>query len=338
MSVALTSLRILLCFSYYTVHALVAPHVVDLTCINFDDTGDLVSYAVTGATAGVSRAVARGLSFPFDTIKTLEQAGTRIEGAEEAFKRKPVTAEKYFKGVVPIIFGAIPAQASFFVTFHILETWSNCLFYSSLGAGSEQSRFFQRLAISTLSSLPSNVFKIPVEVWKQDSQLAGADMSFLQFLRNSDGVPGIYRGGRSMLLREIPYNALQFASFGGLAEDSFWSYTKNSQLWASALHLSAPIHSAILGTMAAALATTLSQPADVIKTRMMTSTFALRTQQSEEEEPDTSILQSARALYEQRGVAGFWVGLPSRLALTTIGGSVFFGVSSLVGDGLLVGR
>ena len=141
-----------------------------------------------------------------------------------------------------------------------------------------------------------------------------------------------------MLLREIPYNALQFASFGGLAEDSFWSYTKNSQLWASALHLSAPIHSAILGTMAAALATTLSQPADVIKTRMMTSTFALRTQQSEEEEPDTSILQSARALYEQRGVAGFWVGLPSRLALTTIGGSVFFGVSSLVGDGLLVGR
>ena len=329
--------------SFYVCESLLLPHIPDIVCFT-SNFGDLTKYALTGATAGVCRALSRGLTFPFDTKKTLQQAETRMEGAEKKFERNPLNFQKYFKGVTPIIIGAVPAQASFFVSYHILEVWSNCL-VSQWGMESEEfTRFFQRLLISTFSSIPANVFKIPAEVWKQDSQLVGQDMSFQQFYENSNGLPGIYRGGKSMLLREIPYNALQFSFYGKLSEDSFWSFTQNAPLWQDSLHLGSALHSAVLGTIAAGLAASCTQPADVLKTRMMTSTFVLDIQAQEisiadgQSGTDTNpptLLGSARELYSKRGLAGFWVGLPSRLALTTIGGFVFFGSSQLVGGGLL---
>ena len=84
-----------------------------------------------------------------------------------------------------------------------------------------------------------------------------------------------------------------------------------------------------------------TQPADVIKTRMMTSKYALLERKKDAAETDlaylssdeysrtgASIVESVKELYSTRGLAGFYVGLKARLALVCIGGFVFFGVSS----------
>jgi solute carrier family 25 S-adenosylmethionine transporter 26 len=313
--------------------------------------------------------VSRALSFPFDTLKTLAQADTR--GNTTVLSQEGgLSFRQYFRGVLPIILGAIPAQATFFTTYHILEVWTNCLIAhaGNDGISMEQVKFLQRLTIAALASLPTNVFKVPVEVWKQDSQLSNSSPTFKMFLEQAtaearreeaemyakgetrrllpavgaSGLGGIYRGGNSMLLREIPYTALQFSCYGALSEAGFFSLADNSVLWVDTLHQSVALHSAVVGTIAAALATLGTQPADVIKTRMMTSKYAFRERKKQKtyrvaassaEDGDTSrasagIMESVKELYSARGLAGFYVGLQSRLALTTIGGFVFFGVSS----------
>ena len=340
------------------------------SCADLEGVGDLLQYATTGAAAGASRSVSRALSFPFDTLKTLAQADTRGNATtQKSINMDSLSFRQYFRGVLPIVIGAIPAQATFFTTYHILEVWTNCIIAhsDSSGMGMEQVKFIQRLMIAALASLPTNVFKVPVEVWKQDSQLSNRDLTFQNFVQQAtaearqeeaqqfsegritrlipsvgtSGIGGIYRGGYSMLLREIPYTALQFSFYGALNEGGFFSFEDNSALWIDTLHQSLALHSAIVGTVAAALATFGTQPADVIKTRMMTSEFALRernkqrlgavsTRGADSSRASASIIDSAVELYKTRGVAGFFVGLKSRLALTTVGGFVFFGVSSYI--------
>jgi len=69
---------------------------------------DLVKYAISGAVAGGSRALSRGLSFPFDTIKTLEQFSTKDEN-KTAASQPQLIAKDYFRGVVPAVVSAIPS-------------------------------------------------------------------------------------------------------------------------------------------------------------------------------------------------------------------------------------
>lgn len=342
------------------------------SCIGLDGLGDLVQVAATGAAAGASRAVSRALSFPFDTIKTLNQADTRGKSLNMGQRDENLSFRQYFRGVLPIILGSIPAQATFFTTYHILEVWTNCFIAEiptgdNSGISMEEIKFIQRLLIAALASLPTNVFKVPVEVWKQDSQLVNMDMTFQQFvtlstaearreeaerysrgdvsrllpLVGTSGIDGIYRGWYSMLLREIPYTALQFSCYGALSEAGFFSLKDNSALWIETLHQSTALHSAFVGTIAAGLAALGTQPADVIKTRMMTSKYALLERKKDAAETDlaylssdeysrtgASIVESVKELYSTRGLAGFYVGLKARLALVCIGGFVFFGVSS----------
>ena len=365
------------------VTALLAPAPVGNSC--FNGVGDLLQYATTGAAAGASRSLSRGLSFPFDTIKTLAQADTQEERPiQDSSNNDNIALKQYFRGVLPIVIGAIPAQASFFTTYHILELWSDCLIAQQwqpspvdvigTGVSIEDIKFIQRLIIASVATLPANLFKIPVEIWKQDCQLADVNLSFLDFVRgatdearkesintgrttltpavrSSSGLEGMYRGGVSMLLREIPYTALQFSFYGKLSDSGFFSLEDNGALWTDLLHQSSAAHAALVGCVSAGLAAIATQPADVIKTRMMTSAFALRSRRKmgrttgdesdeyhdEQQRSSSSIVASVRDLYNKRGLAGFYTGLSARLALTTIGGFVFFGVSTMIGSAFPTG-
>lgn len=74
------------------------------------------------------------------------------------------------------------------------------------------------LAAALLASLPSNAVRIPAEVLKQRVQAQVEKDSFTaaKNIIRDEGVSGLYQGGGAQLIRELPFNAVQFMVFGSL--------------------------------------------------------------------------------------------------------------------------
>ena len=121
-------------------------------------------------------------------------------------------------------------------------------------------------------------------------------------------------GSGGMLLREIPFNSFQMAFFASLKD---LIPMQNSSL-----------QSATLGLLASLLAAVLTQPADVIKTRLMTDKRGSTGRQ-------TIYTEFMRILHED-GLQGLFVGLKARILLCTIGGLIYFYVADFVNSNFIV--
>jgi len=267
-------------------------------------------------------------------MKTFEQA----KGVEI----KERTIGDYFRGVIPTVVTAIPANAFFFVTYDYL------IFALSIICPCPSSAFlFQmRLLFSAIATLPQNAIKIPGELIKQRAQVQSESNFTLLYQQATatDGLQGLYLGGGAQLLREIPYNALQMTSFAILS-DSVATYP---------LPFSQPIKAAILGLLAAGFASVITQPTDVIKTRIMTDLeeeLLVEVIDTKERSKDTgtsntdsttsmsttnngwwneiSIIKYCLLIIKEEGISGLYAGMVPRLLLVSIGGMVYFWAAAI---------
>ena len=170
------------------------------------------------------------------------------------------------------------------------STRSSTTFSSTSSIGSS----YVGLVASLIASLPSNMIRIPAEVTKQRVQ-TGFNSNFFQAgtnILNIEGWKGLYRGGKSQLMRELPFNAVQFVIFNQLKtffllhvnDYSSFQNILYSVFHSSAIESSASagllvttvklplIVKAFCGASAASVASLLTQPLDTIKTYMMLST------------------------------------------------------------------
>ena len=148
-------------------------------------------FAFQGAVAGGCRALSRGLTFPFDTLKTLEQTATttpapntlnspkQVENNDNLSKLKKLLSKDYFRGIIPAVASAVPANAVFFVVYNYLQTIaaSECVLqYLSIDDTSFYQKtsilFIERLIFSAVATLPQNAIKIPAELIKQRAQVS----------------------------------------------------------------------------------------------------------------------------------------------------------------------
>ena len=268
------------------------------TCFHDVHMNTLISFAVEGGIAGGSRALSRGLTFPFDTIKTLQQA----ENVKQRSIRT-LQVRDYFKGIVPTVVSAIPANALFFVVYNFLEQFILCYSTTDGDHLSISNNFIQRLIVSAIATLPQNLIKIPGELIKQRAQTR-SDLSIVDIVKEamaSDGISGLYVGGKAQLLREITYNSIQMASFELLKDSSLISGDDSYS-------------AGVLGLLAAGFAAICTQPIDVVKTRLMTSRSSKQ----------ISIVPCIQQIYQDAGVQGFFVGLLPRLILVSVGGFFYF--------------
>ena len=95
---------------------------------------------------------------------------------------------------------------------------------------------------------------------------------------------------------------------------------------------------AILGLIAASLSAILTQPADVIKSRLMTR----NNQDDQDNNSDIknislnkninkiSFLDSAIDIYNKEGFSGYFIGLKPRLLIVSIGGLSYFFAANLI--------
>lgn len=292
---------------------------------------------LAGAAAGVSRGLSRIVTFPLDTIKTRQQAvllrqhsegeGSRGEGqgAEaasregdrfEAVAKRASNVKKgnLFDGLLPMLLIAGPANAAFFVTYDYLGALA-----TALGAP-PKGHLFIELAASLLASLPSNLIRIPAEVTKQRVQAGQAPKAVVAAatIFKTEGPLGLYVGGGAHLLREIPFNAVQFLAYRNL-KDVLVATQGGTPASVSA--------KAILGAAAAGLASLCTQPLDTVKTAQMLNVKkrrALEGELREKEEVEETYWGSASRIYRLFGLPGLYLGSAPRFSLCAVGGAFYF--------------
>lgn len=185
------------------------------------------------------------------------------------------------------------------------------------------SKLLERIVISSIATLPQNSIKIPFENVKQKMQTC--DMTRAEIVASIlryQGVGGFFVGGNAQLLRELPYNAIQMSAFE-VARELYRALPLP--------HLSELGLSAASGFLACALAALLTQPADVVKTRIMAGDEALLSEGGAASSRErTGLARVCRDIYAAQGAAGFFVGLQARLALVSIGGMIYFWAAELV--------
>jgi hypothetical protein len=317
--------------------------IVNSICSNVDI--NWYEFAFQGAVAGGCRALSRGLTFPFDTLKTLSQTSTTtasataskvedkqqsIEEIDNVSKLKLLVSKEYFRGILPAVLSAIPANAVFFVVYKYLQTIaaSDCVLHSLSIENVDfyhktSVLFLERLIFSAVATLPQNAIKIPAELIKQRAQIQPniSTTMIVKRILEPSGIKGLYQGGGAQLIREIPYNAIQMATFQFFKETLL---NNNDYIHDFNFGLSTATISGILGLFAAAIAAILTQPADVIKTRLMTQIDEKIKFQENDEIMNIGIIKTIKMILEEQTWKGLFVGLVPRLILVSLGGMVYF--------------
>ncbi|VDI07286.1 solute carrier family 25 (mitochondrial S-adenosylmethionine transporter), member 26 [Mytilus galloprovincialis] len=168
-----------------------------------------------------------------DVVDTLDPPDIRMEGRHLYY-----------------IFNA----AVFFCTY---ETTKN--FASSVGLS--KSLPIVHMAGASFGEMTCCLIRVPVEVIKQRAQVFTNTSSY-SVLRNtlqSEGFRGLYRGYLSTVIREVPFSFMQFP---------MWEYFKI--LWSREQGKPVdPWQSSICGAVAGSIASGITTPLDVAKTRIM---------------------------------------------------------------------
>jgi len=226
------------------------------------------------------------LLFPLDTVKTRMQG----EGLRRLGRRG------LFAGLGPVLLGSAPAAAIFFLVYD-----------AGKAAAGSRSGTVHMLAAAAGEAAACAV-RVPVEVVKQRRQ-AGTGSSSLAVARAAwaaGGARGFYRGGTATLAREVPFSLIQFP---------LWEALKVQVSEARGAPCS-PLESALCGAAGGAVAAALTNPMDVVKTRLML-------QQAGRQEGALAVLARVAASEGWRGLAA---GLLPRLLWVSLGGVIFFGV------------
>ncbi|XP_063948540.1 S-adenosylmethionine carrier 1, chloroplastic/mitochondrial isoform X3 [Daucus carota subsp. sativus] len=198
--------------------------------------------AVAGAAAGV---VVETALYPIDTIKTRLQA---VRGGGK------IILKGLYSGLAGNIAGVLPASAIFVGVYEPAKQ-------KLLKSLPENLSALAHLTAGALGGAASSIVRVPTEVVKQRMQ-TGQFISAPNAVRAivaKEGFRGLYAGYGSFLLRDLPFDAIQFCIYEQL---------RMGYKIAAKRELNDP-ENAIIGAFAGAFTGAITTPLDVIKTRLM---------------------------------------------------------------------
>jgi hypothetical protein len=167
-----------------------------------------VRFAREMAAGGLAEAAMDAVLYPVDTLKARRQAARRLNRVNGAPSiRELLSLGSPVRGIVPVIFSAIPAGASFMSTKWCLELLAHRVMrVSTHGAG-------VTMAASACADVMYWAFRFPTETGKLRVQ-AMQDKSTLAAVRRLLHEGGykpavLYTGWQTVLWRDVPYDALE---------------------------------------------------------------------------------------------------------------------------------
>ncbi|XP_072998648.1 S-adenosylmethionine carrier 1, chloroplastic/mitochondrial isoform X1 [Typha latifolia] len=242
---------------------------------------------------GIAGVVVEAVLYPIDTIKTRLQA---VHG------RNIIQWKGLYSGLAGNLAGVLPASAVFLGTYEPTKQKLLKIFPENLSA-------LAHLTAGAIGGAASSIIRVPTEVVKQrvqTGQFASAPDA-VRLIVAKEGFRGLYAGYNSFLLRDLPFDAIQFCLYEQL---------RIGYRIAAKRELNDP-ENAIIGAFAGAITGAITTPLDVMKTRLMVQGPANQY---------NGLLHCFQTIVREEGPAVFLKGLGPRVLWIGIGGSIFFGV------------
>lgn len=249
------------------------------------------------------RTLAQTFIHPLDTVKTRLQvlpSSTGLPVFAGSFLEPRVAlagVRNLYLGLSGAVLGTLPTAVIYFATYETVKR--------SLG---DRSPGVVHLCAAASGACVSSFVKVPMDVLKHRVQAyfyANIGEAAKTILRK-DGVPGLYKGFRATMLRDVPETILQF---------TVYQYLQNFFFPHGATCSGSKSRSSLLiGAAAGAVASTVTTPLDVIKTYMQCSPEAGR----------RGFLPCTLSILKHQGLKGLFAGMGPRVLQTTLMSAVFF--------------
>ncbi|KFR12378.1 S-adenosylmethionine mitochondrial carrier protein, partial [Opisthocomus hoazin] len=171
---------------------------------------------------GVAGVCVDLILFPLDTVKTRLQS-------PQGF-RKAGGFRGIYAGVPSTAIGSFPNAAAFFITY---ENVKSVLHHGSTSYLTPATH----MVAASLGEVVACLIRVPSEVVKQRAQVSPSS-STLRILSHTlyhEGIPGLYRGYKSTVLREIPFSLVQFPLWESLKDLWSWKQGHVVDSWQSAV-------------------------------------------------------------------------------------------------------
>lgn len=257
---------------------------------------------LAGAVAGFT---VDAVLFPLDTLKTRLQMAGNAAARKELFKG-------IYSGFAPAVAASAPAAAAFFGTYDYIKR----VLAAASPDGSTRWAPAQHLVAAAAGDIASSTVRVPFEVVKQRMQ-SGMHRSSAEAVRavwTKEGVRGFFAGYGSLIVRELPFDAIQFPLYELLKVQ--WSKrtrTGTLETW----------QQSACGSMAGGFAAAVTTPFDVVKTRLMTQGAA--TSGSTAVVPYKGVVDGLTRIAREEGFGALFSGIAPRVVWISVGGAVFFG-------------
>mmetsp|Transcript_66675 Transcript_66675/g.150547 ORF Transcript_66675/g.150547 Transcript_66675/m.150547 type:complete len:227 (-) Transcript_66675:289-969(-) len=210
-----------------------------------------------------------------------------------------------YRGILSATLGSAPGAAAFFSTYETMKQVMK-------GLAGDREHWTHHAFSSSCGEVAACLVRVPTAVVTQRMQV-GQYNSFVQAVTSTYGGGGLrsfYVGYGTTVAREIPFAFIQFPIYERLK--MAWTNFQGSE--------TNPIQGAACGSAAGAVASALTTPLDVAKTRIMLSTPA-----EGEVAKYTGTVNTLQLIFKEEGFAALFKGITPRVTWITIGGFIFFG-------------
>lgn len=274
----------------------------------------LLSGALAGTTVDLTL-------YPLDTLKTRLQSpgGFLSSGGFNGI----------YNGVGSAIIGSAPGAALFFVTYEGVKSLlashrhaTATLIAPADGRDREEwTKPIEHMLAASLGEVAACAVRVPTEVVKQRAQAKQYPSSIsalrsILSLRSKIGFTGVwremYRGWSITIFREVPFTVIQFPLWEALKSRRLNS-TGRAPIPGQTTEGITATESAVLGSLAGAVAAAFTTPLDVLKTRMMLA----------KEKVSLPVLLAK--ILQENGVKAFFAGIGPRIGWISAGGFIFLG-------------
>ncbi|EMS68458.1 Putative mitochondrial carrier protein PET8 [Triticum urartu] len=261
---------------------------------------------IAGGAAGV---VVETALYPIDTIKTRLQSRyeksysfLNVNGLQAARAGSQIQWKGLYSGLGGNLVGVLPASALFVGIYEPTKRKLLDMFPENLSA-------VAHLTAGAVGGLGASLIRVPTEVVKQRMQTGQFRTApdAVRLIVAKEGFRGLFAGYGSFLLRDLPFDAIQFCIYEQL---------RIGYKLMAKRELKDP-ENALIGAFAGAITGAITTPLDVLKTRLMVQG---QTKQY------SGIVSCAKTILREEGPGAFLKGIEPRVLWIGIGGSIFFGV------------